>query len=164
VKFLLANYLILYFILASVLKCYWIVLSAFYTCVFWNYFWENIFLLFFPLFFSLFVWSVRTVVLYVRTVWQDIPVSGLDTRFSAGLLCGTLCPDGFSATSERGTLEVKSLSPLRRMILITFSFIFCRLCDFFLAFHMLFSCALVILRFLSTPSLPFFLSLSSFYA
>jgi hypothetical protein len=61
-------------------------------------------------------------------------------------------------------LRVKSLSPLRRMILITFSFIFCRLCDFFLAFHMLFSCALVILRFLSTPSLPFFLSLSSFYA
>jgi len=57
---LLVNYLTLCYILALVLKCYWTALSNFYTCVFWNYFRENIFSTFFPSDFSFSVWSVWT--------------------------------------------------------------------------------------------------------
>jgi hypothetical protein len=61
----------------------------------------------FPSIFQLFVWSVRTVALYVRTVRQvcpDIPNLGQDMRFSA-ISYLALRPDDISDTSGQWTLE-----------------------------------------------------------
>jgi hypothetical protein len=64
----------------------------------------------------------------VRQVRLDVPVFGSNERFSASLLHGTLRPDG-------EPLRVKSLSPLCRTTLFTFSLVFLSFVLFFLAFH-----------------------------
>jgi hypothetical protein len=100
----------------------------------------------------------------VQQFHPDVTVSGPNARSCAGLLHGTLCPDGFCDPSGRGTLQGYIAFPLAphytSHFLFVFFFVICVL------FFELFTCfSHMLLSFCDfSPSQVFFTFLFSFYA
>jgi len=135
-----------------VLKCYWTVLSAIYTCAFSKIIFGKYCSFFFLFFFFIFLCVasglffclfgrcgcfVRTFLIQVRT---GVLVRSLTWHYVRTALM--FRPDGEPC-------RVKSHSPVPPTLSFHSSWFFVGLCFFVCSFHVFFSCALVLLLFLS---------------